>query len=133
MPIRRSVSGSKPKSRFEMCTVSYLPLPSAGYILTSNRDEAPERPTALPINHYRIGERTVYFPKDPQAGGTWIATTGDESTICLLNGGFVPHIAAPGHHYRKSRGMVVLDYFLYAETALRMLLLTTSPTSSRSR
>ncbi len=97
-----------------MCTVSYLPLSRTDYILTSNRDESVERPSALPINQYLIGERTVYFPKDPQAGGTWIATTGDGITLCLLNGGFEPHSIIPGHVYRKSRGQVLLDFF-YAE------------------
>jgi Transport and Golgi organisation 2 len=94
-----------------MCTVSYLPLSPTDYILTSNRDEAVERPAALPINQYLIGERTVYFPKDPQAGGTWIATTGDNTTLCLLNGGFEPHLIPEGHTFRKSRGTVLLDYF----------------------
>ena len=94
-----------------MCTVSYLPLSPSDYILTSNRDEAVERPSALPINQYLIGERTVYFPKDPQAGGTWIATTGDNTTLCLLNGGFEPHLIPEGHIFRKSRGTVLLDFF----------------------
>ncbi len=96
-----------------MCTVSYLPLSPTDFILTSNRDETLERPSALPINHYLIGERTVYFPKDPQAGGTWIATTGADITLCLLNGGFEPHAFIEGHRYRKSRGQVLLDFFGY--------------------
>jgi len=99
-----------------MCTVSYLPLSPSDYILTSNRDEAVERPSALPINQYLIGERTVYFPKDPQAGGTWIATTGDNTTLCLLNGGFEPHLIPEGHTFRKSRGTVLLDYFQHENT-----------------
>lgn len=96
-----------------MCTVSYLPLSQTEYILTSNRDEAVERPSALPINQYLIGDRTVYFPKDQQAGGTWIATTGSDTTLCLLNGGFEPHVVIEGHLYRKSRGTVLLDFFHY--------------------
>ena len=94
-----------------MCTVSYLPLSPSDYILTSNRDEAVERPSALPINQYLIGEQTVYFPKDPQAGGTWIATTGYNAALCLLNGGFEPHLIPEGHTFRKSRGTVLLDFF----------------------
>jgi len=96
-----------------MCTVSYLPLEAANYILTSNRDESSQRPNALPINQYFIGDQTVYFPKDPQAGGTWIATTGDDRTICLLNGAFEPHAKQVGQTYSKSRGIVALDYFQY--------------------
>lgn len=96
-----------------MCTVSYLPLSQTEYILTSNRDETVERLPALPINQYLIGERMVYYPKDQQAGGTWIATTGNDVTLCLLNGGFEPHVPINGHVYRKSRGTVLLDFFHY--------------------
>lgn len=96
-----------------MCTVTYLPLPDQHYILTSNRDESLQRPIALPVTDYRVGEQTLYFPKDPQGGGTWIATSGKDATVCLLNGAFVPHPLFTGHVYRKSRGLVVLDYFAY--------------------
>ena len=114
MPIQRCAFCNNQTLRNKMCTVSYLPLKDANYILTSNRDESPKRPNALPINQYCIGDKTVYFPKDPQAGGTWIATTGDDRTICLLNGAFQPHVQQAGQTFSKSRGIVVLDYFRYA-------------------
>jgi hypothetical protein len=98
-----------------MCTVSYLPLENGHYLLTSNRDESLLRPAALPIHQYRVDERTVYFPKDPKGGGSWIATTGDDATVCLMNGGFEPHVFLPDHVYRKSRGLVLLDYFGFAD------------------
>jgi hypothetical protein len=91
-----------------MCTVTYLPL-KGGFILTSNRDEALVRKPALVPNVYDHNGVQLLFPKDGEAGGTWIATAADGRTVCLLNGAFVRH-----HHnppYRKSRGLVVLDFF----------------------
>jgi hypothetical protein len=96
-----------------MCTVSYLPLQHDQYLLTSNRDESALRPIALPIAEYTVNGRTLYFPKDPKGGGSWIATTGNEATVCLMNGGFEPHPFDPTHVYRMSRGLVLLDYFSY--------------------
>ena len=94
-----------------MCTVSYLPLSQTDYILTSNRDETVERPVCFPINQYLIGERTVYFPKDQQAGGTWIATTGDSVTLCLLNGGFEPHLIPEGHLVQEKSRYCFAGFF----------------------
>lgn len=100
-----------------MCTVTFLPLavsettPGPGFILTSTRDEFTSRPRALFPKRYRLGGRTVFFPKDAQAGGTWIATDEQRYTLCLLNGAFEAH--APCPPYRHSRGRVILDFFGY--------------------
>ena len=95
---------------YEMCTVTYLPKGPAGYIITSNRDEDKTRPT-LPVQGYTAGNKTLYYPKDERANGTWIAHEQDAFTLCLLNGANRPHIRK--EHYRKSRGLVVLDFFDY--------------------
>lgn len=100
-----------------MCTVSYVPQQGNNYILTSNRDETILRPSAFPVMQYSIGGKLIYFPKDPKAGGTWIATDGHQRTVCLLNGGFEPHDLLSGKTYRKSRGLVVLDVFSYPDAA----------------
>jgi uncharacterized protein with NRDE domain len=93
-----------------MCTVTFIPeRKGPGFILTSNRDESPERGQALPPAPYNINGKDVFFPKDPGAGGTWIATSEDRFTACLLNGAFERHVWDPP--YRKSRGLVLLDYF----------------------
>lgn len=92
-----------------MCTVTFLPLES-GFILTSNRDESPDRQAFSP-EHKNIGNTTVYFPKDPLAGGTWFATDSKRFTLCLLNGGFEKHKHQPP--YRLSRGQMVLQFFEY--------------------
>lgn len=100
-----------------MCTVSYVPQQGNNYILTSNRDETILRPSAFPVMQYSIGGKLIYFPKDPKAGGTWIATDGHQRTVCLLNGGFEPHNPESGTVYRKSRGLVVLDVFSFPNAA----------------
>jgi hypothetical protein len=92
-----------------MCTVTYLPLNSKEFILTSNRDEDISREAALPVQEYFIGKRTVYFPKDQKANGTWIAYDTKGYTLCLLNGAFEKHI--PKSKYKKSRGLMLLDFY----------------------
>lgn len=92
-----------------MCTVTYLPQSSNSFILTSNRDEDVLRQIALPIDKYKINGKEVYFPKDLNAGGTWIAFGSNGFTLCLFNGAFNPH--KPKGNYRKSRGLVLLDFF----------------------
>lgn len=92
-----------------MCVVTVLPL-SGGFVLTANRDEHTSRPQAIPPRSYRVDSQTLVFPKDPQGGGTWLASSG-ATTVCLLNGAFGNHAYKPP--YRKSRGLVVLDYFGY--------------------
>ena len=94
-----------------MCTVTYLPQSDNSFILTSNRDEDVLRQTALPIDKYKINNVQVYYPKDPKAGGTWIATGSNGFTVCLFNGAFKAHKST--HNYRKSRGLVLLDFFNY--------------------
>ena len=60
-----------------MCTVTYLPLQDNGFILTSNRDEAIVRKISLPPAKYTINNTSVFFPKDQEANGTWIATSSN--------------------------------------------------------
>ena len=91
-----------------MCTVTYLPTPS-GFILTSNRDEALVRKPASTPEMVSLGGGEVLFPRDGEAGGTWVATSDNSRTVCLLNGAFHRHKHQPP--YRKSRGLVVLDFF----------------------
>lgn len=89
-----------------MCTVSYLPLKSGGYILTSNRDEAPRR-NAVDIQRIQVENHTLLFPKDPEAGGSWFCVSDQHRAACLLNGAYIPYIA--GAHFTHSRGKVLLD------------------------
>jgi uncharacterized protein with NRDE domain len=94
-----------------MCTATYIPLQNDKIILTSNRDERAARPTLHPAI-YKSGANSLIYPKDEEAGGTWIAAS-DKGIICfLLNGAFKPHKRILP--YIKSRGLVLLDSFNYS-------------------
>ena len=89
-----------------MCTVTYIPVKDKLF-LTSNRDEKQwRRDAAIPaVYAYETGK--ILFPKDADAGGTWIAVHENGNAIVLLNGGFLAHTPEPP--YRKSRGLILLD------------------------
>lgn len=93
-----------------MCTVSYIPNSEDTFILTSNRDERSNRITRPP-SAATIGNVTVFFPKDEEAGGTWIAAGDNGRICCLLNGAFKKHKRKP--FYVKSRGKLLLETFEY--------------------
>lgn len=73
-------------------------------MLTSNRDEDPNRKTIPPKEYLEDGVKLTY-PKDELAGGTWIGLSEKSRLICLLNGGFTKHKRADS--YRMSRGVIV--------------------------
>ncbi len=89
-----------------MCTVTFIPLPGKIY-LASNRDEKHSRAKALKPAIYPTPSGNMLFPKDPDAGGTWIALHQSGNAVVLLNGGISPHISDPPYH--KSRGVVLLE------------------------
>lgn len=89
-----------------MCTVTYIP-GKEGFSITSNRDEKSWRESALVPQFYAFDTGSVLFPKDPHAGGTWIATHENGNAIVFLNGAFEAH--TPNPPYKKSRGVVLLD------------------------
>ncbi|WP_077919081.1 NRDE family protein [Spirosoma sp. 209] len=93
-----------------MCTATYVPLATNGFILTHSRDEKAIRPAARPPKAVSIGDQAVIFPQDPQSQGTWIASSA-RTTVCLLNGAFVPHQVQPA--YKQSRGLVIPHFFTY--------------------
>jgi hypothetical protein len=96
-----------------MCTVTYLPVNIREFILTSNRDEDLSRETAIPLKEYFIENRTVFFPQDPKSNGTWIAYDMKGYSLCLLNGAYQAH--QKKETYKKSRGLVLLDFYKYNE------------------
>lgn len=96
-----------------MCTVTFLPVDENSFILTSNRDEKEWRARAEPPRKFSLNDHSVFFPKDMKAGGTWIATGNTHDTLCLLNGAHEKH--TPAASYRKSRGLVLLDFFSYRD------------------
>lgn len=91
-----------------MCTVTFLPAGNTIY-LTSNRDEAAARKTANTPQVVAFSSGNMLFPKDNEAGGTWMAAHENGNAMVLLNGAFIKH-----HHnppYRKSRGIIFLEVF----------------------
>lgn len=97
-----------------MCTVSFIPK-NEGFILTSSRDENPSRGVAILPQKYEVQGTSIFCPKDPASGGTWLLTSENNYTLCLLNGAFVAHVQKPSYIY--SRGLVPLDFFKYANEA----------------
>ncbi len=93
-----------------MCTVTYIPQ-DKGFILTSNRDEAPARAAELLCQEERNG-MLITYPKDEGAGGSWIAASSLGQVVCLLNGAYEKHERTPP--YKRSRGLMVLSFFDYA-------------------
>ncbi len=90
-----------------MCTVTYLPLGNNNFILTSSRDVPFSRKKSEFPKKYIEDKIELYYPKDGQAGGTWIGTSIKNRLICLLNGGFKNH--QQKDFYSKSRGIIVKD------------------------
>ncbi len=92
-----------------MCTVSFVPIANNEFILTSNRDERVARGLASFPKIISKEKCEIAAPVDPLASGTWIAASDRGDFICLLNGAFIKHKHLS--NYRKSRGLVVMDYF----------------------
>lgn len=89
-----------------MCTVTLIYKGKNDFIITSNRDEAPNRVSETP-DIYVENSTTFLYPKDKMAGGTWIGISDKNRMICLLNGGFKFHLRKT--NYRHSRGIIVKD------------------------
>lgn len=98
-----------------MCTVTLIAKGKNGFVLTSNRDEAPNR-TSLKPDIYTINNTKVLFPKDELSGGTWIGISEKNRVVCVLNGGFKFHERKP--KYRLSRG-VVANHFMIADDIIQ--------------
>lgn len=90
-----------------MCTVTYLPQPNHNFILTSSRDVSIHRVPAIFPKKNSTANGSIFFPKDGQAGGTWIGTNEIGRTVVLLNGGFQNHV--PLGNYTRSRGAIVRE------------------------
>lgn len=89
-----------------MCTVSFIPVRDS-YFITSNRDEKLTRKRAIAPVAYKQDDNYLIYPKDADAGGSWIAMKENGDCAVLLNGAFLPHVSRPP--YGRSRGLVLLD------------------------
>lgn len=95
-----------------MCTVTFIPVKD-GFFITSNRDEKKQRTRALSPDTYQVNNVQLLFPRDADAGGTWIAVKDHANAAVLLNGAFVFHFSKPP--YRRSRGLILLDILSAAD------------------
>ena len=91
-----------------MCTVTCL-LHNGLLIITSNRDEHIDRPTAAVPEKIKTKFKTNYFARDLEALGTWFVVDDHKNFAVLLNGGFEKHHRVLP--YRESRGIILLDIF----------------------
>ena len=89
-----------------MCTVSFIPVKEK-FFITSNRDEKLTRKNAVTPGMFIYKDQKLFFPKDADAGGTWIVMKENGDAAVLLNGAFICHNAEPP--YRLSRGIILLD------------------------
>jgi len=89
-----------------MCTVTFIPVNNK-IIITSNRDEKHGRLQAIAPKLYEMKTGKILFPRDADAGGTWIAAHENGNVIVILNGGLINHEPTPP--YKKSRGLVLID------------------------
>jgi hypothetical protein len=96
-----------------MCTLTYIPGFSKGFLLAHNRDERIDRPMATPPLTRRITGRNVMYPVDPEGKGTWIGISSDGRVASLLNGGTKKHERTPP--YKHSRGLVIPAYFSFPD------------------
>jgi Transport and Golgi organisation 2 len=92
-----------------MCTVTIIPKGKNDFILTSNRDEAPNRTSSAP-DFYTVEDVKLLYPKDDLSGGTWIGVSEKNRLVCVLNGGFISHERQST--YRLSRGVVAMDFLI---------------------
>jgi len=98
-----------------MCTLTFFPLAKGQFILTTNRDEQPERKTLPPMEYNHDGT-TLIYPKDEKAGGTWIGANTNGRVASLMNGGKVPHVRK--NSYRLSRGVVMKELLQTADVTI---------------
>ena len=98
-----------------MCTVTFIPIREK-FFITSNRDEKNTRSQATPPAVYTLESGKIIFPKDGNAGGTWIALHENGNVAVLLNGAFEKHISQPP--YRLSRGQILL-HVIASESPVR--------------
>ncbi len=91
-----------------MCTITYLPDSENArhFVITSNRDESIRRAAEKPKIYHEL-DTQLYYPRDKQAGGTWIGISKGKRFMSLMNGAFQKYDISKT--YAKSRGVVLKD------------------------
>jgi len=96
-----------------MCTLTYIPIPGLGKIVTANRDESPLRNARKLAKHTSAQDEVFFIAKEPLKGGTNIAISPKNRISVLLNGAFEAH--KMGGSYSKSRGLLLLETLNFSD------------------
>jgi hypothetical protein len=88
-----------------VCTLTVVPQPRGRYRVAFNRDEARDRPPALPPQRRRFGDRNAILPVDPVSGGTWLAVNDAGLLFALTNRNPPSSVPSPD----RSRGEIILS------------------------
>ena len=96
-----------------MCTLTYIPIPGLGKIVTANRDESPLRNARKLSKHISSRNEAFFIAKEPLKGGTNIAISPENRISVLLNGAFEAH--KMGGIYSKSRGLLLLETLNFSD------------------
>ena len=100
-----------------MCTVTFMRVEDK-YFITSTRDEKNTRKIAIPPASYQFEGGKIFFPKDGDMGGSWIAMHENGNAAVLLNGAFKKH--TPRSSYRLSRGKILI-HIIASENPVRRI------------
>lgn len=101
-----------------MCTVTFIRNKDLIFF-TSSRDEKVQRSQASPPGIYHVNDTRLMFPKDADAGGTWIAVRDNLNAAVLLNGAFKSHLPMPP--YKRSRGLILIDILASPDSVRQFL------------
>lgn len=96
-----------------MCTLTYIHT-EKGAIITSSRDEKTDRKSLLP-REYEINGKKIFFSKDIEKNGTWLALN-NKTVVCLLNG--AEENLGNELFFTESRGKIVLERFRFEDNLL---------------
>lgn len=89
-----------------MCTLSLVRFNNQT-IITSNRDDSVNR-NSTEIKKINFNNLDIYYPKDQQTNGTWLAFDSTGNVAVLLNGCDKKH--QKQMHHTKSRGILPIDF-----------------------
>lgn len=103
-----------------MCTVTLIPVKGAasGYRMVFSRDELRSRGEGEPPRWHTLGTGLRYIaPRDPDAGGTWIASNTRGLTVAVTNLNPRPMPPMPTRAALVSRGTLVPGLIGEADSA----------------
>ena len=91
-----------------MCTVTVLTTPT-GFRLVHSRDEQRVRTPGEPPRAIVLDGRRALAPRDPDAGGTWVAVRDDGLALAIMNVNPVTNPDWRSAKGTRSRGLIIRD------------------------